>query len=145
VSTVPPIALLPPLPSDAELYAIARVFYDKVYAHPWIGRFFHGVDQARQEQKLVRFFHLSWHDPRDAPLQGKYLEQEHAHLHITPALFELRQALFAEAVRERGHDEALVQAFLAFNDMWRPYVVKASIDECSAAYAGHIVDVPPPG
>jgi hemoglobin len=134
-----------PLPPDDVLHAIARAFYDKVYAHPWIGRFFQGVDQGRQELKLVRFFHLSWHDPLYAELQGQYLKQEHAHLYITPALFELRQALFAEAMRELGHDEALVSAFLAFNECWRPYVVKASKSECSDAYTGHgIVEVPPP-
>lgn len=134
-----------PLPSDAELHALARTFYDKVYAHPWIGQFFRNVDQAHQELKLVRFFHLSWHDPMYGPLQGKYLEQEHAHMYITPALFELRQALFAQAVREHDHPEALVQAFLAFNEQWRPYLVKASLDECTDAYTGlEIVAVPPP-
>ena len=134
------------LPTDDELHAIARAFYDKVYAHPWIGRFFEGVDQARQELKLVRFFHLSWSDPTYGQLQGQYLKDEHAHMYITAALFDVRQELFAAAVRERGHDEALVQAFLAFNETWRPYVVKASKRECSDAFTGHgIVDVPSPG
>lgn len=135
-----------PLPPDDELHAIARVFYDKVYAHPWIGRFFQGVDQARQELKLVRFFHMSWDDRMYAQLQGQYLKEEHAHMFIPAALFDVRQALFAAAMRERGHDEALVQAFLAFNETWRPYVVKASPHECTDAFTGHpIVDVPPPG
>lgn len=133
------------LPADEELHAIARAFYDKVYAHPWIGRFFEGVDQPNQELKLVRFFHLSWDDPLFGQLQGQYLKDEHAHMYITPALFDLRQELFAAAVREQGHDEALVQAFLAFNEIWRPYVVKASKRECTDAFTGHgIVDVPPP-
>lgn len=134
-----------PLPADDELHAIARAFYDKVYADPWIGRFFRGVDQGRQELKLVRFFHMSWNDTMYAQLQGQYLKEEHAHMYITPALFDLRQELFAAALRERGHDEALVQAFLAFNEVWRPYVVKGSRDECTAAFTGHaIVDEPPP-
>ena len=134
-----------PLPGDDELHAIARAFYDKVYAHPWIGRFFQGVDQGRQELKLVRFFHLAWDDPPYDDLQGQYLKDEHAHLYITPALFELRQALFAEAMRELGHAEARVSAFLAFNERWRPFVVKTSKGECSDAFTGHgIVEVPPP-
>jgi len=134
-----------PLPADDVLHALARAFYDKIYAHPWIGRFFVGVDQGRQELKLVRFFHLAWDDPMYGELQGQYLEQEHAHLYITSALFELRQTLFAAAMRELGHDEALVSAFLAFNERWRPYVVKASKSECSDAFTGHgIVEIPPP-
>lgn len=134
-----------PLPSDDELHAIAHAFYDKVYAHPWIGRFFEGVDQAHQELKLVRFFHMSWHDPVFGQLQGQYLKEEHAHMYIPAALFDVRQELFAAAMRERGHDEALVEAFLAFNETWRPYVVKASPRECTDAYSGHaILEVPPP-
>ena len=134
-----------PLPADEVLHAIARAFYDKVYAHPWIGRFFQGVDQARQELKLVRFFHLSWHDPVFAQIQGQYLKEEHAHMYITPALFDLRQELFAAAMRELGHDEALVRAFLAFNESWRPYVVKGSVAECTDELTGRgIVEVPPP-
>lgn len=135
---------LPPLPSEDELHAVARTFYDKVYAHPWIGRFFHGVDQNRQELKLVRFFLMSWHDPAFGPLQGEYLRDEHAHMYITPALFDLRQELFAAAVREHGHDEARVRAFLEFNERWRPYVVKASIDECVPSIEGELVAIPPP-
>jgi hemoglobin len=134
-----------PLPSDDELHAIARAFYDKVYAHPWIGQYFAGVDQARQELKLVRFFHLAWNDVIYAQLQGQYLKEEHAHMVIPPALFDLRQALMAEAMRELGHDEALVHAVLAFNEVWRPYVVKASRQECTKAFGGHaILDIPPP-
>ena len=48
-------------------------------------------------------------------------------------------------LRERGHDEAVVQAFLAFNESWRSYVVKASRRECTDALTGHgIIDVPAP-
>jgi len=134
-----------PLPPDDVLHAIARAFYDKVYAHPWIGRFFQGVDQARQELKLVRFFHMSWQDPMYAELQGQYLKEEHAHMLITGELFDVRQALMAEAMRELGHDEALVRAFLAFNEAWRPYVVKASRAECTDAFTGHaLVEHPRP-
>lgn len=131
--------------SDPELFAIARTFYDKVYAHPWIGVFFRSVDQGRQETKLVRFFHMSWDDPMYAQMQGHYLKEEHAHMFIPAELFDLRQTLFAEAMVEHGHPEALVQTFLEFNERWRPFVVKASIDECSNEYTGHsIVEVPPP-
>lgn len=134
-----------PLPADDELHAIVRAFYDEVYAHPWLGRFFEGVDQAHQERKLVRFFHLAWDDPFYGKLQGEYLKDEHAHMYITAELFDLRQELLLAAVRERGHDEAVVQAFLAFNESWRSYVVKASRRECTDALTGHgIIDVPAP-
>lgn len=134
-----------PLPADEVLHAIARAFYDKVYAHPWIGRFFEGVSQPRQELKLVRFFHLSWSAPLDDGFQGQYLRDEHAHMYIPAALFDVRQQLFAEAMRELGHDEALVRAFLEFNERWRPYVVKRSIEECSDAFTGTgIVEFPRP-
>ena len=143
---MPAAAPLPPLPPEDQLHAVARTFYDKVYAHPWIGAYFRHVDQARQELKLVRFFLMSWHDPAFGPMQGEYLRDEHAHMYIPPALFDLRQTLFAEALREHGHDEAMVRAFLEFNERWRPYVVKRSPDECTPVLpGGPILQVPPPG
>lgn len=135
----------PPLPSEDELHAIARAFYDKVYAHPWIGQIFRHVDQARQQLKLVRFFLMSWHDPGFEAMQGEYLREEHSHVYVTPALFDLRQALLREALRERDHDEAMVRAFLAFDERWRPYVVKRSIDECTPVLpGGPILHATPP-
>jgi hemoglobin len=139
MSTTPP-----PLPSEPELHAIARRFYDKVYAHPWLGRFFAGIDQPRQQQKLVRFLLMSWHDPAFGQLQGEYLRDEHAHLYVTAALFELRHELLAQALREHGLPEASAAALLEWNERWRPYVVKASVDECSDAFAGKIVEIPRP-
>ncbi|WP_266215163.1 group I truncated hemoglobin [Paraliomyxa miuraensis] len=140
-----PEAPLPPLPPEEELSALAKTFYDKVYAHPWIGRFFRHVDQARQEVKLVRFLLLSWGDASFGSYQGQYLREEHANLYITDELFDLRQALFAETLREHGHGGALVGAFLAFNERWRSFVVKRSVQECEPTYPGEeIVVVPRP-
>lgn len=140
-----PAAPLPPLPAEDELQAVARTFYDKVYAHPWIGQFFRHVDQARQEVKLVRFFLMSWSDPAFGTMQGQYLREEHSNMYITSELFDLRQTLFAQTLREHGYDDALVEAFLAFNERWRPYVCKSSIEECEPTYPGEeIVVVPPP-
>ncbi len=132
-----------PLPPLSRLEAVVHTFYDKVYAHPWIGRFFRHVDQEHQETKLVRFFQLSWEDQSFPEMQAQYLRQEHVHMYITTELFELRQQLFAEALREHGSDEREVEIFLKFNDLWRPSVVKESIDQCSSMFTA-VVEHPRP-
>jgi len=120
--------LLPPEP----LAAVVHAFYDRVYAHPWIGQYFAHVDQAHQELKLVRFLQMSWDDQSFSEMQAQYLQQEHAHMYIPAALFDLRDRLFSEAVRACGHGEREVEAFLQFNGRWRPHVVKDSIEDCSS-------------
>lgn len=139
MTDLPAIPLLPPEP----LQAVVTRFYDLVYTHPWIGRFFADVDQRNQETKLVRFLQMSWDDRAYPELQAQYLRQEHAHMYVTEELFELRQVLFSAAVRDLGHGEEVVRAFEVFHDLWRAQIVKRSLDECSDMFTA-IVEHPRP-
>lgn len=134
---------LAPLLSREQLEAVVSTFYDRVYAHPWIGRFFARVDQRIQEFSLVLFIEASWDDRAYPRRQMQYMRAQHAHVLVTDALFDLRQALFAEALRHHGHDDGIVEAFLHFNERWRPMLVKSSIAECSDAIS-EILAFPPP-
>ncbi|MCA9650297.1 MAG: group 1 truncated hemoglobin [Myxococcales bacterium] len=133
-----------PLPSEEVLLAAARRFYDAIYAHPWLGPFFGGVDQARQEAKLVRFIQMAWDDPTFFTMHGRFLRDEHAHMLITDELFDLRHELFADALRQQGLAAREVEDLLRFNESWRPFVVKASIEECSDEGGRAILAVPRP-
>lgn len=134
---------LMPLLAPERLEAVVTTFYDLVYAHPWIGRFFTEVDQEIQEFNLVRFIQMSWDDKAYPKRQARYMRHQHAHMFITDELFDLRQALFAEALRHHGHGEDVVDAFLDFNERWRPDVVKSSIEDCSDQIAEIVVHLDP--
>ena len=116
-------ALLGPLPSEPVLLAAARRFYDAIYAHPRLAPLFAGVDQPRQEGKLVRFIQMAWNDALLARMHGRYLRDEHAHMAITDELFDLRHELFAEALRAQGLEASVVDDLLRFNESWRGFVV----------------------
>ncbi|MCA9706632.1 MAG: hypothetical protein KDK70_12335 [Myxococcales bacterium] len=139
--SLPSVPLLP----QAQLEAVVTSFYDMVFAHPWIGQFFTHVDQRNQETKLVRFFQMSWDDRAYPDMQAQYIRQEHAHMYITDELFELRSALFSDAVRKHGHGQDVVEAFEVFNDIWRASVIKASVEDCSDMFTDIVVHPRPEG
>ena len=130
---------LMPLLAPAQLEAVVDTFYDRVYAHPWIGRFFGAVDQDIQAFNLVRFIQVSWSDEAYPTRQAQFIQQVHAHMFITEELFALREDLFAEALRHHGHGEDMVEAFHDFDRRWRDQVVKGSVEECSDALAEIVV------
>lgn len=138
------VPLAPLLPRE-PLAAVVSTFYDRVYAHPWIGRYFAKVDQRIQEFELVLFIEASWEDRAYPKRQLQYMQAQHAHVFVTDALFDLRQALFTEALRHHGHDERVVEAFLHFHERWRPLVVKSSVAECSDAISAILAFPPPEG
>lgn len=130
---------LMPLLTPEQLEAVVTTFYDRVYAHPWIGQFFTTVDRKIQEFNLVHFIQRSWDDKAYPKRQARTLWHQHAHLFIGDELFDLRQELFAEALRHHGHGKDVVEAFLDFNERWRGVVVKSSIEECSDMLAEIVV------
>lgn len=116
-------APLGPLPSEPELLGAARRFYDALYADPRLAPFFAGVDQRRQETKLVRFIQMAWNDALLATMHGRYLRDEHAHMALTEELFDRRHDLFAGALRAQGLQASEVDDLLRFNESWRRFVV----------------------
>lgn len=105
--------------------AVSRRFYDAIYRHPELSPFFENVDQRRQEAKLVRFIQLAWNDSLMHRMHGRYLHEEHEHMHLTDALFDLRHELFDVALREQGLSPSEVEDLLRFNESWRRDVVEA--------------------
>jgi truncated hemoglobin YjbI len=125
--------------TDEQLRAVVHTFYESLFPHPRLGVFFDGVAQPRQEARLIGFIELvsgGWDDP----FQGDYLRQAHAHLFITEELFALRATLLEAAIRAHGHGDEVVRRWQAFDERWKPFVVKARIDECDAQGAEIVTD-----
>ena len=80
------------------LRKISKVFYDKVYAHPWIGKYFAEVKQEVIEAQQVDFMAQALGGPK--MYCGKFVPQAHQHMVITEELFELREQLLDEAMKE---------------------------------------------
>jgi len=85
-------------------------FYDKVYAHPWLGQFFAGHDQKIIELRQTQFMAEKMGAKDIYP--GKDLDVAHKRMYITEELLLLRQTLLREAIEEEGIAADLVTRWL---------------------------------
>jgi hemoglobin len=128
----------------ATLQKVHKVFYDKVYAHPWLGRFFEGHDQQAIENRQTTF--MGEKMGGNVEYMGKDLVTAHEVMYITEELIELRHGLLGESIRECGVPDELRERWLKIDRAFTKGITKHSLDEFLATqwpYKKHIV-VPKP-
>lgn len=82
------------------LQRVHKRFYDKVYAHPWLGQFFADHSQEAIELRQTQFMAEKFGGPD--PYPGRDLELAHRRMYISEELLELRRQLLREALEEEG-------------------------------------------
>lgn len=107
------------------LERVHRIFYDKIYAHPWIGQFFVGHNQSSIEKRQTRF--MAGKMGGDLPYFGREMKMAHRQMFITEELFELRSRLLREALEEAGVPIALAKRWLKIDSAFKSQIVKESI------------------
>jgi hemoglobin len=112
-----------------ELVKINKVFYDKVYAHPWLKRYFTPVTQERIEHQQVNFMQRVLGGKNE--YIGKTPPMAHRHMFISEELFEVRQALLVEAFEEVGAPLAMREKWLNFDNILKAQIVRKSPQECT--------------
>lgn len=108
------------------LQRVHKIFYDKVYAHPWIGQFFAGHSQQAIEDRQTSFMAEKMGGPD--PYIGKDLALVHETMYIDQELFELRKSLLDEAIREAGIPDELREKWLRIDSAFMKKVVKDDYD-----------------
>ena len=108
------------------LQKVHKIFYDKVYAHEWLGKFFDGHSQEAIEIRQTQF--MAEKMGGEVDYWGKDMEYAHEAMYITPELFELRHALLEESLREAGVPEDLRERWLRIDAAFRKQIVKDSIE-----------------
>ena len=129
----------------AALQRVNRVVYDKVYADPWLSRFFTEVAQQHIEDPQTDFMRgalggakvFRGHTPRSA----------HRHMFISQELFERRYALLRDALDEAGVCPELRTRWLEVDAAFRCVVTKQDPGRCRGrnALEGVVVIARPPG
>ncbi|MEJ2653063.1 MAG: group 1 truncated hemoglobin [Gammaproteobacteria bacterium] len=104
---------------------VHKIFYDKIYAHPWIGQFFIGHNQSSIEKRQTRFMAVKM--GADIPYLGKEMKMAHRQMFITEEVFELRSQLLREALEEAGVPMALAKRWLKIDSAFGCQIVKKSI------------------
>jgi hemoglobin len=108
------------------LRKVHKIFYDKVYAHPWLGKFFAGHNQEAIETRQTQF--MAGKMGGDVPYYGKEMKMAHRQMYITQELFDLRSRLLRESLQEAGVPEELARRWLKIDSAFANQVVKDSIE-----------------
>ncbi|MBI3772835.1 MAG: group 1 truncated hemoglobin [Gammaproteobacteria bacterium] len=109
------------------LRKVHKIFYDKIYAHPWIGQFFIGHDQVAIENRQTYFMAIKMGGPDQ--YMGKEPLMAHRQMYITDDLFDLRTELLRESLAEAGVPDALAERWIRIDGAFRRQIVKDSIED----------------
>lgn len=107
------------------LEKVHKIFYDKVYAHPWLKQFFEGHSQEAIEGRQTSFMGEKMGGPK---YLGKPIKQVHENMYITPELYELRHELLKESLVEAGVAEEPMEKWLKIDDAFMRQIVKPSVE-----------------
>lgn len=116
----------------ASLVHINKVFYDKIYQHPWLKHYFLEVPQQHIEDQQVDFMQKVLGG--ENLYVGKAPPVAHKHMFIPDELFEVRKSLLLEAFNETNAHQELVDKWLTLDESFRRLLVKKSPSECVARF-----------
>lgn len=114
------------------LAKVVKTFYDKVYAHPWLKLYFKNTPQEHIENQQVDFMIGALGGPR--VYGGRSPKDAHPHIMITEEIFELRNELLIEALKEEKASEELIERWLQIESVFKKAILKSSINQCKGRY-----------
>lgn len=109
------------------LQKVHKIFYDKVYAHPWLGKFFEGHNQQAIENRQTTFMALKMGG--EVTYLGKEPRMAHRAMYITEELFDLRTELLRESLEEAGLPVDLIERWIKIDNAFKKHIVKNSIED----------------
>ncbi len=125
------------------LNRVHKIFYDKVYAHPWMKQYFKHKSQEILEKQQSDFMSSIMGGPRI--YAGRTPKLAHQHMNVSEELFELRRIMLSNSIREAGISDELRDQWLAADGKLKGSIVKASVAECKRAFhTQEILDFPKP-
>jgi len=107
------------------LTRVHKIFYDKIYQHPWLKLFFEGFNQKIIEDKQSSFMGEKFGGPA---YLGKPLKQVHENMYIPEKLAKIRHELLRESLREAEISDELAERWLRIDEAFMKQVTKNSID-----------------
>ncbi len=117
----------------ATLSLVHKIFYDKVYVHPWLQQYFTDKPQEILESQQTDFMAQLFGGPK--AYAGKVPKVAHQHMVITQELFELRSEILKESLTEAGVSESNIKEWLAVDATFSHALVKETESECTKSYA----------
>ena len=110
------------------LKKVHKIFYDKVFKHPWLSKFFRDKSQDHLEDQQTDFMAGLFGGPKK--YCGRFPREAHMHINVTEELFDLRHRILETAILEAGLSEEHAKEWLRLDGSFRRAVVKRSPDLC---------------
>lgn len=125
------------------LEQVSKIFYDKVYEHPWLGLYFQEVDQEVIEAQQVDFMSAALGGPK--VYLGKLPIPAHKHILITEEIFDLREKLLHEALQEANACSQLIERWQKIDNAFKSKLIKKNLTECEKRFnSDEIIFFPEP-
>lgn len=116
----------------SSLIAINKVFYDKVYAHPWLKQYFEHIPQQHIEDQQVDFMQKVLGGPNK--YAGKAPPAAHMHIFITEEIFKVRKELLEQAFKETNADIRIIRQWLTLDESFKRVLIKNDISACKRRF-----------
>ncbi len=115
-----------------SLIKINKIFYDKVYKHPWMKLYFENIPQQHIEDQQVDFMQKVLGG--ENLYVGKAPPAAHMHIFVSEELLEVRQQLLREAFEETNAHPELAEKWMALDYSFKKIIVKSSPAECKRRF-----------
>jgi hemoglobin len=110
------------------LERVHRRFYRELFDDDWLGKFFWGKDLETLVMKQTDFMSACLGGPDR--YRGETPAIAHMHMFITDEILDLRQAILRRAIEAEGLAPEVVEGWLRADNVFRPAVLKRSVDDC---------------
>lgn len=117
----------------AILEKAMKVFYDKVYEHPWLGLYFQEIDQDTIESQQVDFMIGALGGPKNV-YSGRLPVEAHQNMFVTEELFDLREEILKEALIEVKASQELIDRWMKIDQAFKAAIVKRKISDCKKTF-----------
>ena len=107
------------------LQHVHKIFYDKIYAHPWLQKFFEEFEQQVIEDRQTSFMGEKFGGPAYI---GKPLKQVHENMYIRLELADIRHEILRESLCEAKVPEELAERWLRIDSAFMQQVIKTSVE-----------------
>lgn len=122
---------------------VHKIFYDKLFVHPWLKQFFVEHPQEIFENQQTNFMAGLMGGPK--LYAGKTPKMAHQNILITDELFETRNGILSQAIKEAGIADDVRQEWLEADRTLKRALVKDSVSECRTMFdRQRIYDIPKP-
>jgi len=120
---------------------VHKIFYDKLFAHPWLKQFFVDHPQEIFENQQTNFMAGLMGGPKR--YAGKTPKMAHQNIFISDEMFELRSNILSESIKEVGIADDVRQEWLDVDRTFKQALVKSSVEECRTMFDGQrIYNIP---